>query len=221
MLSSSLMAAVKVCGESRHRQNSQNPKNMRNSNNLHPASSVTRPTLASLFQLIMPVAVLGQSSGGAIRSTITNPSGAVMQGAAVTILEGGTGETRRLQTNSAGLYDAPNLPIGTYRLTAMARGFSTAARTSIEVRVGSERVIDLVLTIGPAEQTVTATSEPASVDLATSETGAVETGQVARELPLNGRDWTTLAALQPGVSVVRTENPVVLDVPRGNRGALS
>lgn len=201
------MAAVTVCGESRHGQNAQNPKNMKNSDNLHPASSVAGPTLASLILLIMPVAVLGRSSGGAIRGTITNSSGAAMQGATVTILAGSTGETRRLQTNSAGLCDAPNLPIGTYRLTAMA-----------EVRVGSERVIDVVLTIGPAERTVTATPEAASVDLATSETGAVETGQVVRELPLNGRDWTTLGALQPGVSVVRTENPVVLDVPRGDRG---
>ncbi|HXJ40659.1 MAG TPA: carboxypeptidase-like regulatory domain-containing protein, partial [Bryobacteraceae bacterium] len=160
---------------------------MRSSKTLRPASSVVRATLASVFLLIMPVSVLGQSSGGAIRGTITDPSGAVIQGAAVTIVEHGTGETRRLQTNSAGLYDAPNLPIGTYQLTAMAIGFSTAARTGIEVRVGSERVIDLALTIGPAGQTVTAISEPASVDLATSETGAVETGQVVRELPLNGR----------------------------------
>jgi hypothetical protein len=142
----------------------------------------------------------------------------VIQGAVVNIVQAGTGETRRLQSSSSGLYDAPNLPIGTYQLTAMARGFSTVARTGIEVRVGSERVVDVELMIGPAEQTVTATLEPASVDLATSETGAVEAGRVVRELPLNGRDWTTLAALQPGVSIVRTENPVVLDVPRGNRG---
>jgi Carboxypeptidase regulatory-like domain/TonB dependent receptor len=167
---------------------------------------------------MMPVTVLAQSSGGAIRGTITDSSGAVIQSAAVTIVQAGTGETRRLASNSAGLYDAPNLPIGTYRLTVTARGFSSGERTGIEVRVGSERVVDVELAIGAAEQTVTATSEAATVDLATSQTGGVESGKVVRELPLNGRDWTTLAALQPSVSIVRTENPVVLDVPRGNRG---
>jgi hypothetical protein len=191
---------------------------MTNSEKWRLASSVPRPTLASVFLLMMPVSDLGQSSGGVIRGTITDPSSAVIQGATVTIVQGGTGETRRLASNSAGLYDAPNLPIGTYTLTVAASGFSTVVRTGIEVRVGSERVIDVGLTIGAAEQTVTATAEGAAVDLATSETGGVETGQVVRELPLNGRDWTTLAALQPGVSIVRTENPVVLDVPRGNRG---
>lgn len=191
---------------------------MRNCENSRLASGIAGPTLASVFLLMMPVTVLGQSSGGAIRGTITDPSGAVIEGATITVVQGGTGETRRLQTNGAGLYDAPNLPIGTYTLTVAANGFSTAERASIEVQVGSERVVDVELGVGPAGQTVTATAEPASVDLATSETGAVETGQVVRELPLNGRDWTTLAALQPGVSIVRTENPVVLDVPRGNRG---
>ena len=99
-----------------------------------------------------------------------------------------------------------------------ARGFSIGERTGIEVQVGSELVVDVELAIGAAEQTITATSEAATVDLATSQTGGVERGEVVRDLPLNGRDWTTLASLQPGVSIIRTENPVVLDVPRGNRG---
>ena len=153
---------------------------MRNSENLRLASSVARPTLASVFLLMMPLTILGQSSGGAIRGTITDPSGAVIQGATVTLVQGGTGETRRLASNSAGLYDAPNLPIGTYALTVAASGFSTGKRTGIEVLVGSERVIDVGLTVGAAEQTVTATAEGAAVDSATSETGAVETGRVER-----------------------------------------
>jgi hypothetical protein len=174
--------------------------------------------LAGVFLLMIPVTVLAQSSGGAIRGTITDASGAVVQSASVTIIEGGAGETRRLVSNSAGLYDAPNLPVGTYKLTVTAAGFSTGERTGIEVGVGSERVIDVELAIGAAEETVTASADAAAVDLATSQTGGVESGKVVRELPLNGRDWTILASLQPGVTIVRTENPVVLDVPRGNRG---
>jgi Carboxypeptidase regulatory-like domain len=191
---------------------------MRNSENLRLGLSVACTVLAGALLIVMPVTVLAQSSGGAIRGTITDSSGAVIQSAAVTIVQAATGETLRLASNGAGLYDAPNLPIGTYSLTVTARGFSSGERTGIEVWVGSGRVVDVELAIGTAEQTVTATSDPATVDLATSETGGVESGKVVRDLPLNGRDWTTLAALQPGVSIVRTENPVVLDVPRGNRG---
>jgi hypothetical protein len=176
------------------------------------------PVLAGLFLFMIPVTVLAQSSGGAIRGTLTDPSGAVIQNASVTIIEGGTGGTRRLVSNSAGLYDAPNLPLGTYKLTVTAAGFSTGERTGIEVGVGSERVIDVELAVGAAAQTATASADAAAIDLATSQTGHIESGQLVRELPLNGRDWTTLASLQPGVTIVRTENPVVLDVPRGNRG---
>jgi hypothetical protein len=174
--------------------------------------------LATAVLFIIPVTILAQGSGGTIRGTITDASGAVIQSASVTIVEGGTGETRRLGSNSAGLYDAPNLPVGTYKLKVTAAGFSTGERTGIEVGVGSERVIDVELTVGAAEETVTASADGAGMDLATSQTGGIESGKVVRELPLNGRDWTTLAALEPGVSIVRTENPVVLDVPRGNRG---
>ena len=191
---------------------------MRNRGTLRFGSSVVGNMLASAFLLMVPITVLAQRSGGTIRGTITDASGAVIQSAAVTIVQAGTGETRRLASNRAGLYDAPNLPIGPYRLTVTARGFSIGERTGIEVQVGSELVVDVELAIGAAEQTITATSEAATVDLATSQTGGVERGEVVRDLPLNGRDWTTLASLQPGVSIIRTENPVVLDVPRGNRG---
>jgi hypothetical protein len=76
---------------------------------LQPGEAGTALALALL--LVIPVAVLAQSSGGVIRGTITDPSGAVVQNAVVNIVQAGTGETRRLQSNSTGLYDAPNLPI--------------------------------------------------------------------------------------------------------------
>src|SRR5580658_1009874 len=78
--------------------------------------------LAGVFLLTVPVTVLAQRSGGTIRGAVTDSSGAVIQNASVTIIEGGTGEARRLVSNSAGLYDAPNLPVGTYKLTVTAAG---------------------------------------------------------------------------------------------------
>jgi hypothetical protein len=78
--------------------------------------------------------------------------------------------------------------------------------------------VDVQLAVGQSSQTVLVTSDEADLDSATSEVAAVNTGHVVRELPLNGRDWTTLAPLQPGVAIIRTENTVTLSNARGNRG---
>ena len=108
--------------------------------------------------------------------------------------------------------------MGAYKLTVKALGFSTTERTDINVLVGSERVVNVRLTLEGSAETMTVALQAATVDLATSQTGAVNSGEVVRELPQNGRDWTTLAALQPEVSIVRTENAAALYISRGNRG---
>src|ERR1700680_2118872 len=174
--------------------------------------------VSTLLAFLAAATAAAQTSGGAIRGTISDPSGALAPGAAIMIEEVSTGENWRLVSSSAGLYNAPNLPVGRYNVTVKAPGFSTAERTNIDVQVGSERVVDVQLALGKSEEKVTVVSQSATVNLATSQTGAVNSGEVVRELPLNGRDWTTLAALQPEVSIVRTENVPALSNSRGNRG---
>jgi hypothetical protein len=181
-------------------------------------SCLQRARRISILLAVMTAAnASGQTSGGAIRGTVSDPSGAMVPGAGITIKEVSTSENWRLVSSSAGLYNAPNLPVGRYNVTVKAAGFSTAELSDIDVEVGSERVVDVQLVLGKADEKVTVVSQ-AAVDLATSQTGAVNSGEVVRELPLNGRDWTTLAALQPEVSIVRTENAPALSVARGNRG---
>src|SRR5271167_1295627 len=174
--------------------------------------------VSTLLVVVTAATASAQTSGGAIRGTISDPSGALIPAAGITIEEISTSQNWKLVSSSAGLYNAPNLPVGRYNLTVKAPGFSAAERTDINVQVGAERVVDVQLTVGKSEEKVTVASQAATVDLATSQTGAVNSGEVVRELPLNGRDWTTLAALQPGVSVVRTENAPALSNTRGNRG---
>jgi hypothetical protein len=171
-----------------------------------------------LLAFVVAATASAQTSGGAIRGTVSDPSGAMVPGAGITIEEISTSENWRLVSSSAGLYNAPNLPVGRYRVIVKALGFSTTECTDIDVQVGSERVVNVQLALGKSEEKVTAASQAATVDLATSQTGAVNSGEVVRELPLNGRDWTTLAALQPEVSIVRTENAPALSNSRGNRG---
>jgi len=171
-----------------------------------------------LLAFVVAATASAQTSGGAIRGTVSDPSGASVPGAGITIEEISTSENWRLVSSSAGLYNALSLPVGRYRVTVKALGFSTTEFTDIDVQVGSERVVNVQLALGKSEEKVTAASQAVTVDLATSQTGAVTSGEVVRELPLNGRDWTTLAALQPEVSIVRTENAPGLSNTRGNRG---
>jgi Carboxypeptidase regulatory-like domain len=173
---------------------------------------------STLLAVLAAATAAAQTSGGVIRGTISDPFDALVPGAAITIEKVSTGEKWSLLSSGAGLYNAPNLPVGTYTLTVKALGFSTAERSNINVLVGSERVVNVRLTLEGSAETITVALQAATVDLATSQTGAVNSGEVVRELPLNGRDWTTLAALQPEVSIVRTENAAALSISRGNRG---
>jgi hypothetical protein len=174
--------------------------------------------VSTLLVVMTAATVSAQTSGGAIRGTVFDPSGASVPGANIVIEEVSTSVNWRLISSSAGLYNAPNLPVGRYNVTFKAEGFSTSERTNIDVQVGLENIINVQLVLGKPEEKVTVASQAATVDLATSQTGAVNSGEVVRELPLNGRDWTTLAALQPEVSIVRTENAPALSNTRGNRG---
>lgn len=174
--------------------------------------------VSTLLAAMAAATVSAQTSGGAIRGTVSDPSGALVPGAGITIEEVSTSQDWKLVSSSTGLYNAPNLPVGRYNVTVKAQGFQTAERTNVDVQVGSESVIDVQLVLGNSEEKVTVVSQAATVDLATSQTGAVNSGEVVRELPLNGRDWTSLAALQPEVAIVRTENAPALSNTRGNRG---
>jgi Carboxypeptidase regulatory-like domain len=186
------------------------------------AMSSSRPRRVRFGSILLvfaaAAAVSAQTSGGAIRGTVSDPSGALVPGAAITIEEISTSQNWKLVSSGAGLYNAPDLPVGRYDVTVKAQGFSTAERTNIDVQLGSESVINVQLILGKSEEKAIVASQAAAVDLATSQTGAVNSGEVVRELPLNGRDWTTLAALQPEVSIVRTENAPALSNTRGNRG---
>ena len=139
-------------------------------------------------------------------------------GCTITIESTETGTARQLTTNSSGLFNAPNLTPGTYKLTVSAPGFSNVLRTNLSVSVGTESVVNIPLQIGNTASTVEVRESAPAVDAASSSTGAVVEGPTVRQLPLNGRDWTSLAALEPGVAVVRTQPSQGLSITRSNRG---
>ena len=170
----------------------------------------------SIFAL--PHAMNAQISGGGIRGTITDASGAALASAQIEIEAIATGERRKLLSNTSGYFNAPNLVVGIYSVKVTAQHFRESIRTGIDIQVSTFSEVDFRLAVAGAEENVTITPQSTTVDLVTSQVEGVDSGRMIRELPLNGRDWTTLAALQPGVSTVSTQNATNLDVLRGNRG---
>src|SRR6202030_822060 len=97
---------------------------------------------------------------------------------------------------------------GDYELTASAAGFSTQARSGITLTVGEELLLNLTMQVGRVTETVRVTTEAPTVDLANATLGGVTDAKTIEEIPLNGRSWTDLAALEPGVHFVQDQPPI-------------
>ena len=176
-------------------------------------------TILLILGIIFPTAVMAQVAGGTISGTITDPSEKSIPEAQVSITNVATGITTTVVTNSDGFFTAPNLLPGDYEITVSAKGFNTEVRKGITLTVGAQQVFNLTLRVGSAAKTVVEVStEAPAVQLASSDISAVVTANTVRELPLNGRSWTDLAALQPGVDTIQTQPTFAVGADRGNRG---
>lgn len=159
-----------------------------------------------------------QVAGGTLSGTITDPSGATVPQAKVVIKNVATGVERVVTTNTEGFYTAPNLLPGEYQVTISAKGFNTEIKTGVVLSVGMQQVFDLGLHVGTTSHTVEVTTEAPAVQVTTSDISATVNATTVRELPLNGRSWTDLAALQPGVETIQTQPTFAVGADRGNRG---
>jgi Carboxypeptidase regulatory-like domain/TonB-dependent Receptor Plug Domain len=171
----------------------------------------------ALFGLVA-VPLYAQVVGARITGTVTDSTDAVLVGAQVTIKNTATNLTRELVTNKSGLYSAPNLSPGPYTVTASAKGFQSEVRTGLTLAVGADVEVNLTMAIGAASQSVQVQGAAATVETNEATLGALVNGQTIRELPLNARDWTQLAALEPGVAQIRTQTTPADFLIRGNRG---
>ena len=164
-------------------------------------------------------AVWAQVAGGTISGTITDPSEKLVPQAQVSITNVATGITTTVMTNADGFFTAPNLLPGEYQITVTAKGFNSEARKGINLTVGGQQVFNLTLHVGSAAKTVVeVTTEAPAIQLVSSDISAVVNANTVRELPLNGRSWTDLAALQPGVDTIQTQPGFQTGSDRGNRG---
>src|SRR6202158_197966 len=175
-----------------------------------------RVVLVFVLGLFFTANAGAQVVGGTIQGTVTDPNGNAIPDAQVEIVNTATQIVTSLKSNADGFYSAPNLLPGEYKITATRTGFSKI-EAEVTLTVGAQRVVNLAMHIGTVAETIKVTTEAPDVELASSEISNVVNATTIRELPLNGRDWTQLATLEPGISKIRTQ-PGVGQGDRGQRG---
>lgn len=163
--------------------------------------AITMMALAA--NLALPV--LAQNPTGAIRGTVTDPQGAIVANANVTVTNKATGESRSLNTGTDGIYAVENLLPGTYEVKVEAQGFSTQVITAM-VQVGNTTNGDASLRVGTKEEIVEIQAEAPQIDKTNYKIDGVIGRQKIDALPLNGRNFLQLALLEPGVTVTAS-NP--------------
>src|SRR5712692_6731506 len=160
-----------------------------------------RLALAILVVLSIAVAANGQTFRGTILGTVTDTTGAVIGGASVTARNVDTGLERTTQTSGDGSYSIPELPLGTYKVTVTKDGFQTSVTTDVKVDVAAESRVDAALKPGSVDITVMISAETLPQIETTSDTlGGTLTSSEMANLPINGRDYTKLIFLTPGIA---------------------
>ncbi len=163
----------------------------------------SRISWRGLFLLVSFLAILahavGQGTSGSFTGTVTDATGAVIQGAAVTVTSVESGRIFRTQTNDAGVYNLPAVPPGTYNIVVEANGFKRLATNTITLEVNQVARLDLKLELGTVGETVEVQGLSAVLQTESTQLGSVISGTTTVNLPLNGRNFVQLSLLAPGV----------------------
>src|SRR6202790_3046636 len=171
-----------------------------------------------VFSLSFAVSTYSQVTGATLAGVVTDPSGSVIAGAQVSATNTATGISKEATTDSAGLYTLPNLQAGNYEVKVTATGFATAVQPNLSLAVGAQQSLNIAMKVGETSQTVQVTEAAPQIELTSSTLSGQVESQTVRELPLNGRDWASLATLSPGVNALETQMPFESGAVRGNRG---
>src|SRR5260370_8054080 len=140
-----------------------------------------------------------EGSGGAGWGFVNDENGGAVRGAKVCIKNLGTGVARDVTANADGFYSTPNLNPGTYEVRVSAKGFQTLVQKEITLNVGAQQSLNLSLKVGQLTQTIEVNAALPDVQTSSSTISDTVDSMTVRQLPLNGRDWTSLATLEPGV----------------------
>jgi len=176
--------------------------------------------LAVAISLFLPALLSGQGTAGRIIGRVADPSGAILAGVKVTLVNEATNVSRDAKTNESGDYDFVEVPVGTYRLEFDLKGFKKNIRRGVSLDINQVITLNLTMQVGAAQETVDVTSEAPLVETTSTQLGAVVGDRAVSQLPLNSRDTYQLLQLQPGVmSTVGSSNSIVYG--SSNAGAVS
>src|SRR5437773_408757 len=157
--------------------------------------------LALLLFLLSIPSLFGQATA-AVSGTVMDSTGAVIGDSAIQIRNVGTGITQAANSDAQGRYRFPDLGIGDYEVQAGKAGFQTVVHKGITLTVGSNPVVDFSLPVGQAQETVSVAAEISQVETQSTAFGALVESKQITDLPLNGRNFTQLLTLAPGVTQI-------------------
>src|SRR6266566_10112003 len=158
-------------------------------------------TSLAVCMLLVSTSLLAQTFRGTVLGTVTDPQGAVVAGAKVSVRNINTGLERTTETSADGSYSVPELPTGTYTVTVNQSGFQTSSVTNVAVDVAAEKRVDVALKTGQVATVVEVSGEALPQVETTNDTlGGILTQDTVKDLPINGRDYTKLIYLNPGVA---------------------
>src|SRR5437870_5067329 len=160
-----------------------------------------RVRMVLAFVVLMAGVLAAQTFRGTILGTVTDPSGALVSGAKVTVRNVNTGLERSTQTSADGSYSLPELPLGPYTVTVEQPGFQTSVTRDIAVSVATETRVDASLKPGQVSERIEVSAETLpAVETTSAELGGTLTAKTIDNVPVNGRDYTKLIYLNPGVA---------------------
>src|SRR6202521_4126229 len=151
------------------------------------------------FTFVCTIPANADNLYASIRGTVTDPTGAVVSGAKLTATNAGTGILYTTTSNSSGAFTFLQLPIGDYTLKAEQTGFKAYQASGIQLDLDQVYNLPVKLTLGAATEQIVVEANPVQVERTDMQLGTVVTGQQIVDLPLNGRNWTQLQQLQPGI----------------------
>ncbi|MGO8720775.1 MAG: carboxypeptidase regulatory-like domain-containing protein [Acidobacteriaceae bacterium] len=169
------------------------------------AFHVAIPTF--LLLLIATVSAWAQfAQRGGIEGTVFDPSGAVVPGAQITLRDIAQNQSREMKTDAMGHFEFDNLTAGQYQLTAVMQGFQTDVSNPVAVNIGGVSHYDFKLHAGAVQQSVTVSGETRGLETDRISLDTDISSRQLSDLPLNGRNFTSITALAPGVSTYPQPN---------------
>src|SRR6201993_1264856 len=156
--------------------------------------------LTTLAFLIFVSTFTLASITGSVSGVVTDSSGAVIANAQVVAIDTQTGVRTTVTTDAKGFYSFPSLPVGTYDIEISQVGFKTFRQTGLVIDANSALRADATLTVGTASEKIEVSTDTVHVETESTQMGEVISGKTMTAVPLNGRAFTDLLALQPGVS---------------------